>query len=102
MPGRRNRSNPFYVFNLEEDERSHPVFCDEYGGRTILTCILCNEKVKFGAFSKKALELDAACISTGHYARLEYDEMAGRTLLKKGLDRKKTSPMSSFPERPAH
>ena len=83
---------PFYVFNLEEEFEREVIqyFCDEYGkGRTPNPCVLCNQKVKFGAFSKKALELEAACISTGHYARLEYDEMAGRTLLKKGLDRKK-------------
>jgi tRNA-specific 2-thiouridylase len=83
---------PFYVFNLEEEFEREVIqyFCDEYGkGRTPNPCVLCNEKVKFGAFSKKALELEADTISTGHYARVEYDEKMGRTLLKKGSDKKK-------------
>ena len=83
---------PFYVFNLEEEFEREVIqyFCDEYGrGRTPNPCILCNERVKFGAFSRKALELEADYIATGHYARLEYDERAGRTLLKKGSDGKK-------------
>ena len=47
-------------------------FCAEYGrGRTPNPCIRCNEHVKFDALLKKARELGAAFIATGHYARVE-------------------------------
>jgi tRNA-specific 2-thiouridylase len=83
---------PFYVLNLEEEFERDVIryFCDEYGeGRTPNPCILCNEKVKFGTFAKKALGLEADYLSTGHYARVEYEKRSGRILLKKGSDRKK-------------
>jgi tRNA-specific 2-thiouridylase len=83
---------PFYVFHLREEFEKEVVqyFCEEYAkGKTPNPCILCNEKIKFGSFLKKALELEADFIATGHYARLEFDEGMGRYLLKKGLDRTK-------------
>jgi tRNA-specific 2-thiouridylase len=83
---------PFYVFNLEEEFEKEVIqyFCEEYGrGRTPNPCILCNEKVKFGSFLKKAMGLEADFFSTGHYARLVFDEKLGRYLLKKGVDRRK-------------
>ena len=83
---------PFYVMNLEEEFEKEVIhyFCEEYGrGRTPNPCIRCNEKVKFGSFLKKALGLEADFFSTGHYARLIFDERLGRYLLKKGVDRRK-------------
>jgi tRNA-specific 2-thiouridylase len=83
---------PFYVFHLREEFEREIIdyFCEEYGrGRTPNPCILCNEKMKFGFFLQKALELGVDCVATGHYARLEFDEGTGRYLLKKGLDRRK-------------
>ncbi|MCJ7642469.1 MAG: tRNA 2-thiouridine(34) synthase MnmA [Desulfobacterales bacterium] len=83
---------PFYVLNLEAEFEKEVVqyFCSEYSaGRTPNPCISCNERVKFGAFLRKALDLEADYIATGHYARLEFDEGTGRSLLKKGLDRRK-------------
>lgn len=83
---------PFYVFHLEQEFEKEVIqyFCKAYAsGKTPNPCILCNEKIKFGSFLKKALELGADFIATGHYARLEFDEGMGRYLLKKGLDRKK-------------
>jgi len=83
---------PFYVFHLKEEFEREIIeyFCEEYSlGRTPNPCILCNEKVKFGSFLKKALELDADYLSTGHYARLEFDERLKQYLLKRGLDRRK-------------
>ena len=68
---------PFYVFHLREEFEKEVVqyFCEEYAkGKTPNPCILCNEKVKFGSFLKKALELEADFIATGHYARLDFDE----------------------------
>ena len=83
---------PFYVFHLREKFENEIVryFCDEYmKGRTPNPCILCNERVKFGSFLKKALELNADYLSTGHYARLEFNKELEQYLLKKGVDRKK-------------
>ena len=83
---------PFYVFQLREEFEKEVIqyFCEEYvNGKTPNPCILCNEKIKFGSFLKKALELEADFIATGHYARLDFDERIGRFLLKKGLDRGK-------------
>jgi tRNA-specific 2-thiouridylase len=83
---------PFYVFHLREEFEKEVIqyFCEEYvKGRTPNPCILCNEKVKFGSFLRKALELRADFIATGHYARLDFDEGSGRYILKKGRDRRK-------------
>jgi tRNA-specific 2-thiouridylase len=83
---------PFYVFHLRGEFEKEVIqyFCEEYvRGRTPNPCILCNEKIKFGFFLEKALELEADFIATGHYARLHFDEGIGRYLLKKGVDRRK-------------
>jgi tRNA-specific 2-thiouridylase len=83
---------PFYVIHLREEfeEKVIRYFCEEYAkGKTPNPCILCNEKIKFGVFLKKALELEADLLATGHYARLDFDERIGRFLLRKGVDRKK-------------
>ncbi len=83
---------PFYVFPFKEEFEKEVVdyFCKEYQkGRTPNPCILCNEKLKFGSFLKKAMELGADFVATGHYARLEADERSRQYLLKKGIDRKK-------------
>jgi len=83
---------PFYVFQLREEFEKEVIqyFCEEYvNGKTPNPCILCNEKVKFGSFLNKALELEADFIATGHYARLDFNERIGRYLLKKGADRRK-------------
>ncbi|HYA91982.1 MAG TPA: tRNA 2-thiouridine(34) synthase MnmA [Thermodesulfobacteriota bacterium] len=83
---------PFYVFHLREAFEKDVIqyFCEAYAsGKTPNPCILCNEKIKFGSFLEKALELEADFIATGHYARLDFDETIGRYLLKKGMDQKK-------------
>jgi tRNA-specific 2-thiouridylase len=83
---------PFYVFHLREEFEKEVIqyFCEEYArGRTPNPCILCNEKVKFGSFLKKALELQADFIATGHYAKLDFDRGAGHYFLRRGVDQKK-------------
>jgi tRNA-specific 2-thiouridylase len=91
---------PFYVFHLREEFEREVIqyFCNEYmEGRTPNPCILCNEKIKFGYFLKKALELEADFIATGHYARVNFDEKVGRYFLKKGRDRRKDQSYALFP-----
>ena len=83
---------PFHVFHLRDEFEKEIIqyFCDEYTkGRTPNPCILCNERVKFGAFLRKAVDLGADYIATGHYAKLEFDEGMGEYVLKKGVDRRK-------------
>jgi tRNA-specific 2-thiouridylase len=83
---------PFHVFHLRDEFENEIIqyFCDEYTkGRTPNPCIFCNEKLKFGSFLKKALDLGADYIATGHYAKLEYHENMKEYLLKKGVDRRK-------------
>ena len=81
-----------YVVNLRDvfDRKVIADFCREYSlGRTPNPCIRCNKFVKFDALLKKAKELDAGPVATGHYARIERRDANGRLLLKKGIDRGK-------------
>lgn len=83
---------PFYVFQFREEFETEVIdyFCKEYQeGRTPNPCILCNEKLKFGSFLRRAMELGADYVATGHYARLELKKGEDRYLLKRGIDRKK-------------
>ncbi|HWD17860.1 MAG TPA: tRNA 2-thiouridine(34) synthase MnmA [Verrucomicrobiae bacterium] len=64
-------------------------FAEEYkAGRTPNPCVMCNQKLKFGALLERARQLGGDFIATGHFARLEKSP-AGRTLLKKGADARK-------------
>ncbi|MDN5330918.1 MAG: tRNA-uridine 2-sulfurtransferase [Tepidanaerobacteraceae bacterium] len=83
---------PYYVLNFKElfSEKVIDYFVDEYlVGRTPNPCIACNKYIKFEALLKKAMEIDAFYLATGHYARIEYDYESGRYLLKKGRDKTK-------------
>ncbi|NGX57665.1 MAG: tRNA-specific 2-thiouridylase MnmA [Chlamydiae bacterium] len=83
---------PYYAINFKEEfwEKVVTKFADEYfAGRTPSPCILCNEKLKFDTLYKKAMEIGASKICTGHYARIEYDEETGRWVLMRGKDPKK-------------
>lgn len=83
---------PFYVFPLREEFEREIIdyFCREYQeGKTPNPCILCNEKLKFGSFLRKAMEMGVEYVSTGHYARLECYDKEGPYLLRRGVDRKK-------------
>lgn len=65
-------------------------FCREYvEGRTPNPCIECNSRLKFSFLFEKAKDMGADRIATGHYARVDYDRVMGRYLLKKGIDREK-------------
>lgn len=83
---------PYYAINFKEEFWNKVVlkFAEEYfSGRTPSPCILCNEKLKFDTLYKKALEIGASKVCTGHYARIKYDEESGRWLLLRGQDPKK-------------
>lgn len=64
---------PFYVLDLEKEYREKVVeyMIDGYArGFTPNPDVMCNKEIKFGLFLKKALEMEADYIATGHYVRL--------------------------------
>lgn len=83
---------PYYVLNFSHafaEEVIAQFTADYMRGRTPNPCIVCNERVKFGTLLRKAQELDARYVATGHYARVGYDERYGRYVVRRGVDRKK-------------
>ena len=82
---------PHYVTNLKHEFEEEVIgeFIEEYAqGRTPNPCITCNKAVKFGHLLRKARELEADYLATGHYARVARDD-AGRYLLMKSPDESK-------------
>ncbi len=80
---------PHYVINLERQFHDHVVknFVQEYtSGRTPLPCARCNSDLKFAELADRAAAFGADCVATGHYARVERDDVSGRYLLRRGLD----------------
>jgi tRNA-specific 2-thiouridylase len=83
---------PFYLVDEAEDFQREVIqyFADEYrAGRTPNPCVMCNEKLKFGTLLRRARQLGARTVATGHYARVEQDPATGRFLLKRGRDLRK-------------
>ncbi len=81
---------PHYVLNVQREFQEHVIdyFCSEYGkGRTPHPCIACNDKIKFNFLMNRAAALDASCVATGHYARIERGP--GGYTLSKGVDASK-------------
>ncbi|PIT90715.1 MAG: tRNA 2-thiouridine(34) synthase MnmA [Candidatus Komeilibacteria bacterium CG10_big_fil_rev_8_21_14_0_10_41_13] len=74
------------VISFEEEYRKEVVdylFKEYQEGRTPNPDVLCNSRIKFKVFLKKALELGADYVATGHYVRREGDQ------LLKGADHNK-------------
>src|SRR3990167_4028205 len=68
---------PFLFFDFEKEYKKCVVdeILDEYKvGRTPNPDVLCNKEIKFGAFWKKAKEMGADYIATGHYWSGEKDQ----------------------------
>lgn len=81
---------PYYTINFEEEYRDFvfSYFLDEYkAGRTPNPDVMCNSEIKFKAFLRHALKMDADFIAMGHYARVE--EKNGVFYLKRGKDNNK-------------
>ena len=80
---------PFYVFNskgdFEEKVIQKFIRCYECGA-TPNPCIDCNRYLKFDHLMRKAMELGCDYVVTGHYARIRFDESAGRYLLYRAAD----------------
>jgi len=83
---------PHYIMNFERQFHEHVVsnFVDEYAaGRTPLPCAHCNSDLKFATLAERAVAMGADAVATGHYARVERDEVSGRFRLRRGVDRSK-------------
>ncbi|MCU0785325.1 MAG: tRNA 2-thiouridine(34) synthase MnmA [Verrucomicrobia bacterium] len=95
---------PFHLIDEAEEFQTLVIhhFAAEYkAGRTPNPCILCNEHLKFGTLLRRADELGAQFVATGHYARIELPSSVlspsdgarskdeGRVLLKRGRDLRK-------------
>lgn len=81
---------PFITIDAEQEykEKVGEYMIEEYRkGRTPNPDVMCNKEVKFGIFLKKAREMGADFVATGHYARRE--EVDGRVQLLQGVDEKK-------------
>ena len=82
---------PYYVMNFKKEFKRDVIdyFIEEYRqGRTPNPCIACNRYVKWESLLKRSLDIGAAYIATGHYARIvkldngRYTLMRSATLAK--------------------
>jgi len=79
---------PHYVMDLRDEFRRavvEPFLAAYAAGRTPLPCAACNHALKFGALLRRAAELGATAVATGHYARVEPTE-GGRWRLRRARD----------------
>jgi tRNA-specific 2-thiouridylase len=75
-----------FTLDLKDEFKKEVIdyFLDEYiEGRTPNPCVVCNSKIKFGILLKKARELGADYIATGHYAKIGEED--SRFILKKAF-----------------
>jgi tRNA-specific 2-thiouridylase len=83
---------PHYIVNFERKFEDHVIadFVREYAaGRTPIPCVHCNGDLKFASLVERAEGFEAHAVATGHYARVEFDEAAGRYRLLRGVDAQK-------------
>ncbi|MBI5561141.1 MAG: tRNA 2-thiouridine(34) synthase MnmA [Deltaproteobacteria bacterium] len=94
---------PYYVVNMEETFSREVVdyFVKSYlCGFTPNPCVKCNEVMKFEALLNKALNLGAAFLATGHYARIIKDN--GTYRLLKAVDKAKDQSYFLFTMKQRH
>lgn len=77
---------PFHFVDLSDIYRKCVVdymFSEYEKGRTPNPDVLCNREVKFDAFLKRALELGADFVATGHYCRKDqFRDASGNTIYR--------------------
>lgn len=64
---------PHYVVNFIDSFKEYVLkdYVEKYeSGKTPIPCVLCNQYVKFDLLLKRALELGADYLATGHYAKI--------------------------------
>ncbi len=83
---------PHYVVNCRElfEKKVIANFISQYlAGKTPNPCIRCNDALKFDYLRKKALNLGATYLATGHYAKIIFDRKGKIYNLLKAKDPKK-------------
>src|ERR1041385_2264179 len=78
----------FSVRNLEREcERDvfEPFVRSYLEGETPIPCVACNSRLKFASLDRMALVVGCDKVATGHYARVRFDEAAGRHRLLRGV-----------------
>ncbi len=85
---------PFQVIDLSAEYQVRIVdymFAEYEAGRTPNPDVLCNREIKFDTFLKKAMDLGADYVATGHYCRKDTIEVHGKPVhrLLGGLDSNK-------------
>lgn len=81
---------PFLTLDCEKEYKKEVVdyMIREYrDGRVPNPDVFCNKYVKFGVFLKKALQMGADYVATGHYAKVEY--RSKNYELREGVDKNK-------------
>lgn len=79
---------PFVTIDLEKEYKKEIIdyMISEYkAGRTPNPDMMCNKRIKFGVFLKKAVDSGASFVATGHYARIKNGN-DGKYKLLKGVD----------------
>ncbi|MEW9121308.1 MAG: tRNA 2-thiouridine(34) synthase MnmA [Thermotaleaceae bacterium] len=77
---------PFYVMNFKNifEDTVIKNFISEYKrGRTPNPCIVCNRYIKFDELLRRAHQLGAYYVATGHYANIYFDGITGQYRIKK-------------------
>ncbi|MBM7868100.1 tRNA 2-thiouridine(34) synthase MnmA [Heliobacterium gestii] len=90
---------PHYVMNFRDYFEAEVIdyFGREYlAGNTPNPCIRCNRVIKFEGLLQKSLALGASKVATGHYARIEQDDVTGRYRLGRGVDANKDQSYALF------
>jgi tRNA-specific 2-thiouridylase len=78
-------SIPFYVFDMEDEYRERVVKYMIRGYESGITPnpdVACNKEIKFGLFLKRALEMGANYVATGHYVKLKTKNLELKTLFQ--------------------
>ena len=81
-----------YVLDLRTEFEKYVVeeFLREYEeGNTPNPCVICNKYIKYGALVDYAHSLGAYYFSTGHYARIIYDEASDSYRVKRAVSDRK-------------
>src|SRR3954454_21429090 len=83
---------PFYVLNLERDfehDVVQPFVTSYLNGETPIPCVSCNSRLKFDSLDRLAVSLGCEKVATGHYARVEFDQVTNRYKLLRGKNEQK-------------
>jgi len=83
---------PHYTLNIRDDFKHHVIdyFVNEYMlGLTPNPCVECNRYIKFDVLRKKAEELGADYVATGHYCKKTFNPKTKSFQLKKAKDLQK-------------